>query len=512
MSCHGLVHIYRLEGNDVVALSGVDLDVAGGEVVGLLGPSGSGKSTLLNLFAGLLRPSAGRLTVGAHEIARMDERGLARMRAGDVGVVLQGAMRNLLPYANPVDNVRFAQRGARRLARGSDDLDAGLLPEPMEVLDLVGLADAARTPLAGLSPGQRQRLAVGVGLAARPGLLLLDEPTSQLDHEGRDEVLAAVSDINRDLGTTVVAVTHDPDVAERLPRTVTIRDGRVGAEGRRGEDFAVVARDGSLTLPPDVLERVPPGSLLRVTIVDEDAVRLDKHRHRTRREPVMTEILARDLHVDYDGHEVLAGVDLHAVPGRMVAVTGPSGAGKTTLLWALAGLVRPGRGQVEVDGVVPGNRDETSAAGVVLIPQDNALASVLTAAENVIVPLLAAGVDAERGDPAGRRGAGVGGAGRRRQPAHRGALRRPAAAGRRGPRPGPAGHRGARGRADQRAGRRQPGPRRAAAARRGRPGRGRRAGHPRPGRRRGVRRRAAPGRRRGHLGPPARHRPVGGRS
>ena len=110
----------------------------------------------------------------------------------------------------------------------------------------------------------------------------------------------------------------------------------------------------------------------------------------------MTEILARDLHVDYDGHEVLAGVDLHAVPGRMVAVTGPSGAGKTTLLWALAGLVRPGRGQVEVDGVVPSDRDETSAAGVVLIPQDNALASVLTAAENVIVPLLAAGVDAEQ--------------------------------------------------------------------------------------------------------------------
>ena len=109
----------------------------------------------------------------------------------------------------------------------------------------------------------------------------------------------------------------------------------------------------------------------------------------------MTEILARDVHVDYDGHEVLAGVDLHAVPGRMVAVTGPSGAGKTTLLWALAGLVQPGRGQVEVDGVVPRNRDETSAAGVVLIPQDNALASVLTASENVIVPLLAVGVDAE---------------------------------------------------------------------------------------------------------------------
>ena len=107
----------------------------------------------------------------------------------------------------------------------------------------------------------------------------------------------------------------------------------------------------------------------------------------------MTEIRATDVHVRYGGHDVLAGVDLHAVPGRMVAVTGPSGAGKTTLLWALAGLVRPDEALVEVDGVVPQDRVQTSAAGVVLIPQDNALASVLTASENVVVPLLAARVD-----------------------------------------------------------------------------------------------------------------------
>jgi putative ABC transport system ATP-binding protein len=267
VAAHGLVHIYRLEGNDVVALSGVDLDVAAGEVVGLLGPSGSGKSTLLNLLAGLLRPSAGRLRVGEHDLTRLDERGLARMRATDVGIVLQGALRNLLPYASPVDNVRFAQRGARAARR----LD---LPDPTDALALVGLADRAGTPLAGLTPGQTQRLAVGVALAARPGLLLLDEPTSQLDHEGRDEVLAAIEEVNSVLGTTVVAVTHDPDVARRLPRTITIRDGRVGAEGRRGEEYAVVGRDGSLALPPDVLERVPPGSLLRVRLDDDGSVRL----------------------------------------------------------------------------------------------------------------------------------------------------------------------------------------------------------------------------------------------
>jgi len=282
VACHAVVHIYRLEGNDVVALSGVDLDIAAGEVVGLLGPSGSGKSTLLNLLAGLLRPSAGRVRIGEHELTRLDEKGLARMRASDVGIVVQGAMRNLLPYASPVDNVRFAQRGARAIRRPD-------LPDPQDVLELVGMGSHARTPLERLSPGQRQRLAVGVALGCRPGLLLLDEPTSQLDHEGRDEVLAAVDEVNRQVGTTVVAVTHDPQVASRLRRTVTIRDGRVGAEGRRGEDFAVVARDGSLALPPDVLDVVPPGSLLRVRLAEDGTVHLTPQhaaQHATQSAPV----------------------------------------------------------------------------------------------------------------------------------------------------------------------------------------------------------------------------------
>jgi putative ABC transport system ATP-binding protein len=104
------------------------------------------------------------------------------------------------------------------------------------------------------------------------------------------------------------------------------------------------------------------------------------------------EVVARDIHVSYDGHEVLRAVDLRVAPGQMVAVTGPSGAGKTTLLWVLAALVRPEQGEVTVDGSTPRDRDETAAAGVVLIPQDNALATVLTAAENVLVPLLAAKV------------------------------------------------------------------------------------------------------------------------
>jgi putative ABC transport system ATP-binding protein len=107
------------------------------------------------------------------------------------------------------------------------------------------------------------------------------------------------------------------------------------------------------------------------------------------------EVAARDIHVSYDAHEVLQGVDLRVAPGQMIAVTGPSGAGKTTLLWVLAALVNPERGEVTIGGDTHRDRDETSAVGVVLIPQDNALAAVLTAAENVLVPLLAAKVQPE---------------------------------------------------------------------------------------------------------------------
>lgn len=107
------------------------------------------------------------------------------------------------------------------------------------------------------------------------------------------------------------------------------------------------------------------------------------------------EVAALDIHVSYDGHQVLRSVNLRVAPGQLVAVTGPSGAGKTTLLWVLAALVRPEQGEVTIDGATRADRDETAAAGVVLIPQDNALATVLTAAENVLVPLLAAQVAPE---------------------------------------------------------------------------------------------------------------------
>jgi putative ABC transport system ATP-binding protein len=256
-----LVHIYHAEGHDVAALSGVDLEVRSGELVGLLGPSGAGKSTLLSLLGGVFRPSAGKVFLGDAELSGLSDRDLDDLRATKVSIMLQGASRNLVPYRNPEQNVAFAQRWARR--HRSD------LPAPRDVLAAVGLADQARVPLPELAAAQLQLAAVAVALAPGPGLLLADEPTSQLDHAARDAVLQAIALANRDLGTTVLLVTHDPEVAHLLPRTVTIRDGKIGGEGRLGEEYAVVTADGFLPLPEHVLPNLPPGTLVRVRSVPE---------------------------------------------------------------------------------------------------------------------------------------------------------------------------------------------------------------------------------------------------
>lgn len=256
----GLVHIYRSEGHDVAALSGVDLSVDAGEVVGLLGPSGSGKSTLLALLGGLFRPSAGKIFVGDHELSRLSPTQLDAFQARETSLMLQGAQRNLVPYLTVRENVAFAQAQARRLGADVIGVDRGL--------ELVGAASFADASLDRLSQGQLQMVALAVAMAPSPGVLLADEPTSALDRVARERIVEALLRVNHEQGTTVVVVTHDPDVAERLPRTVTIRDGRIGGEGRSGREYAVVTADGFIPLPGHLLDDLPPGTLLRLERAD----------------------------------------------------------------------------------------------------------------------------------------------------------------------------------------------------------------------------------------------------
>ncbi len=264
MRCEGVVHLYRtFAGHDVVALRGVDLQIVPGERVAFLGPSGCGKSTLLTLLGGIQRPSAGRIFLGDHDISRLSERRLARVRSQVVSTMLQGATRNLLPYATASQNLTFARLGLTAERRRE-------LPQPRELLERVGLADQRDQAVRTMSGGQRQRLALACAVATGPQLLLADEPTSQLSHDDRVAVVDLLHGVGHDLGTTVVVVTHQDEVAATFPRTITMRGGRIGTEGRSGSEFAVLDEEGLLPLPDHLAQQWPAGTVVRLEATDDD--------------------------------------------------------------------------------------------------------------------------------------------------------------------------------------------------------------------------------------------------
>ena len=264
----GVVHVYRVAGTDVAALRGVDLAVAPGERVALLGPSGSGKSTLLSVIAGLRRPSAGSVLVDGRDIARFSESQLYAYRSDSLGLMMQGAVSNLLPYASPGENVAFVSERAR--SRSSHDVAA-------EALAAAGLADERR-PVALLGRADQQAAALAVAMAGGPRLLLVDEPTSQLDDDARESLLDTLVQTTTAVGTTLLMVTHDEGVARRMQRMVRMRDGRVGAEGQRHEQYAVIGADGSVQLPEELLASWPSGSTVSVKASSPDEITIRRRR------------------------------------------------------------------------------------------------------------------------------------------------------------------------------------------------------------------------------------------
>lgn len=217
--CEGVRRVYEVDGEEVVALDGVGIDLPAGSATAITGPSGSGKSTLMTILAGLQRPTSGRVLIGDIDITALTERGLLELRAASLAVVVQNPQRNLIPYGTAEDNVRFARRGAKRNRSFTD---------PTELLDQLGLGALGGVRVDRLSGGERQRVALATGLAIDPDVLLVDEPTSQLDEENRDAVVELLHRISTDHGVTLVAVTHDPYVAQHLGFGISIGDGRVG--------------------------------------------------------------------------------------------------------------------------------------------------------------------------------------------------------------------------------------------------------------------------------------------
>jgi len=272
--CEGLVRIFKVAEIEAVALQGLDLLVEPGEMIAVVGASGSGKSTLLNILGGLDVPSAGRAVVAGHDLTQMGRGERTRYRREVVGFVWQQTARNLLPYLSAVENVEMPMTLDGRADRRR---------RALELLDLVGLADRARARPERLSGGEQQRVAIAVALANEPPVLLADEPTGELDSATAAEVFALMRRANRELGTTILIVTHDPLVADQVSRTVAIRDGRTSTEtvrrteihedGHRtvAEEFAVLDRAGRLQLPRHHVEALHLAGRVRLRL-EEDHV------------------------------------------------------------------------------------------------------------------------------------------------------------------------------------------------------------------------------------------------
>jgi putative ABC transport system ATP-binding protein len=202
----------------IQALRGVDMEIYAGEIVSIVGPSGSGKSTLLGLIGGLDTPTRGTIEIDGVDITRMSEDQLTDIRNAKIGFIFQ--FFNLIPTLTALENVALPIQFAQKRNFNPDK-------RAKELLTLLGLEDRMRHRPSELSGGQQQRVAIARALANNPPILLADEPTGNLDSESGAMVLEALHRIRNEAGTTVVIVTHDPQIAQKTDRVLTLVDGRI---------------------------------------------------------------------------------------------------------------------------------------------------------------------------------------------------------------------------------------------------------------------------------------------
>lgn len=218
LRCAGLTQSYPSGNQALTVLQDISFEVSAGEFVGVIGPSGSGKTTLLGLLAGLDRPQAGQVWLDGAELTTLGEDARARLRGAKVGFVFQSF--HLIPTLTARENVQVPLE--LRGEPGGDRAD--------ELLSRVGLADRSHHYPAQLSGGEQQRVALARAFSTRPKVLFADEPTGNLDQRTGARIIELMTELNREAGTTLILVTHDPELASRARRILRLADGRLVAD------------------------------------------------------------------------------------------------------------------------------------------------------------------------------------------------------------------------------------------------------------------------------------------
>ncbi len=211
-----ITKVYQMGEVEVHALRGLSVQIAPGEVLSIMGPSGSGKSTLMNILGCLDRPTSGEYSLNGESVATLSDDQLADIRNRGVGFVFQSF--NLLPRQTALANVELPMRYAELNGRNRKQVAT-------EALEAVGLGDRIRHRPNELSGGQLQRVAIARALVNNPAIILADEPTGNLDSKSGEEIMSLLRKLNEDRGTTLIVVTHDPEIAALTDRVITLRDG-----------------------------------------------------------------------------------------------------------------------------------------------------------------------------------------------------------------------------------------------------------------------------------------------